>query len=850
MRSLLRCVILSVMTGTGPALASGSVTLLPGKVELTGARATQRLIVEKREGGAFAGDLTGRARFVSSNPRVATVDAGGVVRPVADGSAVITAVIDGAKASAPVRVHGTKKPFPWSFANHVMPLLTKMGCNSGACHGASAGKGGLKLTLRGYDPDADHATFTRQALGRRIVPSDPPRSLMLQKATGSIPHGGGRRFAVGSREYRVLEQWIAAGCPAPSPRDTRLQRLEVYPPEAILKAGQDQQVLVRAVFADGHTEDVTPWVKYTSVDDTVAAVDDHGKVSVRGSGEVPVTMWYLSKVAFARISAPFPKPVPAEAFARAERFNFVDDLVLKKLRALRIRPAGICSDEQFIRRAYLDAAGVLPTPEEVEAFVKECQAERNRAGGNGGNEETRGNGKTRELRAAPISSHFPISSFPPATRARLVDRLLERSEFADYWAYKWCDLLLVSTKKLPSKGMWSFYNWIRDGVAENKPWDRFVREVVTASGSTFRNGAANYYVLHKDPIELTETTSQAFLGMSITCARCHNHPLEKWTLDDYYGMANLFGRVRLKNGDLAGETLVLSGDLGDVPRIRTGVPLPPKPLDGRPIPLDAAGDRREHLAQWLTSPENPYFARSFVNRVWRNFMGRGLVEAEDDLRLTNPPSNEELLAALTRDFTSNGFDVKRLIRTVMTSAAYQRSSTPAKGSETDQKFYSSYIARRLPAEVLLDAISQATGAPTEFPGYPRGTRALQLPDSTVVSYFLTAFGRPERVQTCSCERQEEPNVAQALHLSNGETINGKLRAPGNALERVLKENLPDELLIERLYLIAFSRRPSPDEKSRVEKALGPLPTDPKARREAVEDLMSALLTSKEFLFNH
>jgi hypothetical protein len=795
-----------------PAAAADGLAILPASTTLSGPGASQRLVVETRSGGAFTGDLTPRARFVSSNPRIVMVDAQGTLRPVSDGAATVTAIVGQRRITSPVRVHGAKRPTGWSFANHVLPVLTKAGCNSGACHGASAGKGGLKLTLRGYDAAMDHATLTRQALGRRIVPTDPARSLVLQKAAMVIPHGGGMRFKVESPEYRMLYQWIAAGCPAPSPKEIPIRRLEVYPPEAVLKVGEKQQVVVRAVFSDGRTEDVTRWVKYGTIDDTVAGIDDEGTVTVKGSGEAAVTMWYLNKVAFARIASPYPNAVSPEVFSKAERFNFIDDLVLKKLQALRIRPAALSTDEQFIRRAYLDAAGILPTPEEVEAFVRDTGADK---------------------------------------RAALVDRLMTRSEFADYWAYKWSDLLLVSTRKLPSKGMWSFYNWIREGVAENKPWDRFVREIITASGSTLRNGAANYYVLHKDPIDLTETTSQAFLGMSITCSRCHNHPLEKWTLNDYYGMANLFGRVRMKNGDTAGETLVFAADSGDVPRLLTGVPLPPKPLDGTPIPLDAAEDRREHLARWLTTPENPYFARSFVNRVWRNFMGRGLVEAEDDLRLTNPPSNEELLAAVTRDFTSSGFDVRKLVRTIMTSAAYQRSSTPAKGSEADQKFYASYVPRRLSAEVLLDTLSQVTGAPTEFPGYPRGMRAMQLPDATVVSYFLTAFGRPERTQTCSCERQEEPNVAQALHLSNGDTINGKLRASGNTVERLLKEGLADDQLVERLYLLAFSRRPTDLERTRVRAALGgDFPKEGPARREVVEDLLSALLTSKEFLFNH
>jgi len=804
-------VIPALAAPKAPARGGGALVVLPPAVTLTGPHARQQLVVEARQAEAFAGDLTARARWTSSNPRVAAVTAGGVVRPVSDGAATLTAVVDGKRVTAAVTVRDVKKPFRWSFANHVQPVLTKAGCNSGACHGAAAGKGGLKLTLRGYDPDADHAVLTRQAWGRRIVPSDPPRSLLLQKPAGQIPHGGGVRFKPGSPEYGMIAGWIAAGSPAPAPSDTRVLRLDVLPRGAILKPGQEQQIIARATFSDGRTEDVTRWVKFGSSDDSVATVDDLGRVKVQGSGEAAITLWYLSQVAFARISSPFPNRLSSDVFARAERRSFVDDLVLKKLEALRLPPSPQATDAQFIRRAYLDAAGILPTPEEVEAF---------------------------------------LSDTAPDKRARLVDRLLERPEFTDYWAYKWSDLLLVSSRRLPMKGVVSFYNWIRDGVARNKPWNQFVREIVTASGSTLENGAANYYVLHKDPIDLTETTSQAFLGMSITCARCHNHPLEKWTQNDYYGMANLFGRVRLKNGELAGETLVFPADSGDLNHPRRGVPMPPKPLDAPAMALDSPEDRRALLGDWLTSAENPYFSRALVNRVWRNFMGRGLVEAEDDLRLTNPPSNDALLAAVTADFVKHGFDVKHLIRRIMNSAAYQRSSTPVPGNERDQKYYSTYIPRRLPAEVILDSVSAATGAPTEFPSYPRGTRALQLPDSQVASYFLTAFGRPLREQTCSCERQDEPSVTQALHLSNGSTINDKLRAQEGVLTRLLAEGLSDEQVLDRLYRIAFSRPPSAAEKARVLRALGPLGGDPKTRREAMEDLLSALLTSKEFLFNH
>jgi hypothetical protein len=842
---------LALLAGARPAAAlgaKGSIALLPGTITLTGPKARQRLLVEERAGAANTADLTSKARFISSNPRVAVVAPDGTVRPVADGTAVVTAVLGGRRGSAPVRVTGARGRFAWSFANDVEPVLTKMGCNSGACHGASAGKGGLKLTLRGFDPEADHATLTRQALGRRVVPTDPGRSLLLQKPSAAVPHGGGQRFKPDSTEYGLIYQWIAAGSPPPAASDAAITGLEVFPRDATLKPGQRQQVLVRARYSDGRTKDVSPWVKFGTSDDSVAGVDDSGLVTVKGSGEAAITLWYQSRVAFARIASPFPVRVAGDPWAKSERHNFVDDLVLRKLKALGIPPSAQATDAEFIRRAYLDAAGILPTPEETQRFLTESASAIRHPSSVGTNGARMTNDVSRiRNHAGPL---HPSSLSLHPSRAKLVDHLLSRPEFADYWAYKWSDLLLVSSRKLPAKAMWSFYGWIRDSVAENKPWDRFVRELLTATGSNLKNGAANYFVLHKDPTDLNETTSQAFLGMSLTCSRCHNHPLEKWTLNDYYGMANLFGRVRQKNGDTPGETLVFASDQGDFNHIRTGMPVPPRPLDAPGISLDTPGDRRAVLAEWLTSPKNPYFARSLVNRVWRNFMGRGLVEAEDDLRLTNPPSNEELLAALTQDFVSHGFDVKHLIRTIMGSAAYQRSSVARKENAHDQKYYSTYLPRRLPAEVLLDSISQVTGVPTDFAGYAKGTRALQLADSQVASYFLTAFGRPERVQTCSCERMEEPNIAQALHLSNGDTINGKLRAPGGTIDKLLAESLTDEALLERLYALAFARPPTPREREKILPVLREASADPKTRREAVEDVLAAMLTTKEFLFNH
>ena len=695
----------------------------------------------------------------------------------------------------------------WNFRNHVIPVLTRLGCNSGACHGALAGKGGFKLTLRGYDPEADFNVMTRQTAGRRVNLLDPPRSLLLLKPTMTIGHGGGERLTAGSLEYKVLSEWIAAGGPAPTEGDARIVGLEVSPRQLTLATGATAQLRVVARFSDGHREDVTRWVKYSTANAAVAAIDDDGGIKVAGPGETAISLWYQSNVAFARVTNPYPNAIAAEVFDRSPRHNYIDELVIARLRELRIAPSAQAGDAEFIRRAFLDATGTLPTVGEVSRFV-----------------------------ADPA----------PGKRAALVDQLLARPEYVDYWTTRHADTLLVSSRLLRENAMWSFHNWIRESVRTNKPYDRMVREIVTASGNTLENGAANYYVLHKETTELTENFSMAFLGMSITCARCHNHPLEKWTQKQYYQMANLFTRIGMKNGQRDGDVLVYSNPFGEINHPRLGKPLPPAPLDGQPLAFDAPVDRRDHLANWLTAPANPYFARSFVNRVWKNFMGRGLVEAVDDMRATNPPSNEELLTALTRDFTDRGFDTKHLIRTIMNSAAYQRSATPNETNADDERYYSRYVMRRLPAEVLLDAVSQVTGVPTPFPNIAPGTRALQIPDAKNNPYFLTVFGKPPRLITVDSERTAEPSVAQALHAINGETLNQKLRAPGGLIDSFVRHALSDEMALRHLYLAALGREPRPAEEKRLLTAL----RESDDRRQAIEDIAWAILTSKEFMFNH
>jgi hypothetical protein len=709
-----------------------------------------------------------------------------------------------------------------SFRNQVQPILAKFGCSSGACHGAAAGQGGFKLSLRGYDDEGDYLQITRSVLGRRVSLDEPARSLLLLKSTKAIPHKGGERFKTDSPEYKILAEWIAQGAPPPSEKDAQIERIEVTPAHIVLKPGQAQAFKVTAFFNNGRQEDVTRWAKYTAGNTSVAPVDDNGLVKVVGHGEGSITAWYLSRLAIATVTAPYEQPVAEAEFTAIPPRNFIDRLVLEKLRELNLPPSDRSTDSEFIRRAMLDTLGVLPTAEETRAFLAETT---------------------------------------PGKRDHLIDALLSRPEFTDYWAYKWSDLLLVNGNKLPEQPMWSYYQWIRRQVELNTPWDEFVRELVTSTGSTLANGAGNFFILHDEPTKIAETVSTAFLGMSIACAKCHNHPMEKWTNDQYFAFANLFSRVRSKNGSVNDERVVYADNTGDLVQPLRGKAQPPTPLDGAPGSLTSPEDRRLPLAQWLTAPENPYFARAITNRIWKNFFATGLVESVDDLRMTNPSSNEKQLSAAAGFLIQKQFDLKALMREILQSETYQRSSIARPENQDDTRFYARYYPRRLMAEVMLDAVSQVTAVPTTFRmdrrnankglgnSYPMGYRALQLPDSNTVSYFLASFGRPDRVTTCECERTNEPSMAQALHIANGDTLNTKLAAKGNAVDKLLSSGQPDAQIVEEAYLQALSRRPTAAERAGVLKVLAAA-AEPAEKRAVLEDVFWGLMSAREFLFNH
>ncbi len=716
---------------------------------------------------------------------------------------------------------------PVSFRNDVLPIFSKAGCNSGGCHGALAGKGGFRLSLFGYNPEADHFAITRESQGRRVEPGDPGLSLLLTKPTTTIRHKGGKRLNVGSQDYQTLAQWIAQGAPGPQSGDARVETLVLEAPTRPVQVGETLSIGVSATFSDGRTRNVTPWSKFTSTDETVASVDGQGRVTILGPGEGAITAWYSSRIVIARLTSPYSNSIPSAVYRVESRTNVIDERVLDQLEQLHLQPSPLAADATFVRRAFLDTIGRLPTPDEVVAFC---------------------------------------SDPAPDKHSRLADQLFARSEFVDYWTYKWSDILLVNGGRLRPDAVKAYYGWIRSRVADNTPWDQLVRQVVTARGSTVEDGASNFFAVHQDPEAMAENVSQAFLSLSINCARCHNHPLEKWTNDQYYQFANLFARVRAKGwgGDARsgdGKRTVFVEARGDLLQPRTGKPQPPAPLDAPALSADDPRDRREVLAEWLTAPGNPYFARSIANRVWANFFGIGLVDPVDDLRASNPAANERLLAALAAHLVDHHYDLRSLMRLILTSNTYRRSGEVLPGNRDDRRHYSRYFPRRLSAEVLSDAIADVTGVPdhytelalndgsTEATGaFTNVVRSLQLSDASVKSYFLKTFGRNQREITCECERSNQPSLVQALHLSNGSTINGKLESKAGRLSQLLAAQTDPNRLIEQAWMLCLSRPPNERERTAVLAAFAKAPAD--QQTQVAEDVFWSLLTSREFLFQH
>jgi Protein of unknown function (DUF1553)/Protein of unknown function (DUF1549) len=767
--------------------------------------------LELADGGRI--DLTRSAAFTSSDPAVARVEDGRVV-PTGDGAARVDIVAKDPTSgrdfqeSVPVVVRDFRVDRPLNFTNDVIPVLTKFGCNAGGCHGKATGQNGFKLSLLGFDPTADHDALVKEGRGRRIFPAAPAMSLLLTKPTGQSPHGGGRKFDTQSSAYKILLRWVAQGAPFGKSDDPTVARIEVSPSSPTMGRASRQQIRVVAHYTDGSEKDVTRAAEYKSQQPDILTVDPSGLVgTLDATGEGTVMVRYMGQVDVSRVSVPFGKTPPDSAYAHFQPSGFIDELVLKKWRKLGLAPSPICADEEFIRRASIDAIGTLPTPDEVRQFLGEAS---------------------------------------PDKRAHLVDRLLERNEYASYWAIQWGDLLRNKRRYGDGykRGTFAFAAWIRDAFVKNVPYDQFVRGILTAQGDVSDTPPVVWYREVRNVTHQVNDTSQLFLGTRIQCANCHHHPYEKWSQDDYWGFAAHFARLGQKQGAVANENAIFVRKDGGMNQPRTGRSMKPKPLGAPEADFVRGEDPRQKLVDWMTAPDNPYFAKSIANRMWAHFLGVGLVEAVDDMRVTNPPSNPALLDALARDFVAHKFDIKHLVRAIMTSRTYQLSAAPTSENEKDRQNYARYFPRRLPAEVLSDAMDTATGSPERFNGFPVGTRAIDLPDEAINSYFLDVFGRSQRETACECERSKAPNLAQVLHLMNSPETQNKIA--NGRVGRLIKDKKTDEEIARELFLWSFSRMPRSDE---LESVLGYV-RSAKDRKSAIEDVLWSLLSSKEFLFNH
>lgn len=789
-----------------PAPRLMEVKVFPPDVQLSSGPDFQGLVVQARYDDRTTRDATGRAEYRIENEGVAKW-VRGALRPVADGETRLIARLEGHEVVVPIRVAAVTNDPPVSFKLDVMPVFMKANCNSGGCHGSARGQDGFRLSLFGFDPDGDYFRLTRELAGRRIDLARPQDSLLLTKATGRVTHTGGKLFGDDTRLYETLLKWIRAGAPEDPANLPAPVALEVFPHEIVMEgSGRPQQLVARVKYSDGSDRDVTGEAVFLSSNPSSASVSDRGRVLSAKPGEAFVMARYATFTVGAHAIV-VPQGSPRD-LPEPPANNYVDRHINAKLGKLRIRPSETCDDAAFLRRAFIDIIGQLPSRAEYDAFMADAD---------------------------------------PAKRERLIDALLARKEFVELWVMKWAELLQIRTvvNQFSYKSVVLYYSWLQDRLAKNVPIDQIVRELLGASGGTFTNPATNYYEIEKDKLKLAENCAQVFMGMRLQCAQCHNHPFDRWTMDDYYGFAAFFSQVGRKNAEDPRERIVFNAGGGKTEHPVTKKDTPPRFLGGGPADADGK-DRRVVLAEWLTRPENPYFARNLANIIWAHFLGRGIVEPVDDVRVSNPPSNPELLDALAAKLVEYKFDFRRLIRDICGSRAYQLSTRPNETNGHDERNFSKAAIRRIRAEVLLDCISGVTDTKNKFRGLPEGARAVQIADGNTTSYFLTTFGRATRESVCSCEVVMQPNLSQALHLLNGETTHQKIRQ-GGVVAALIKEQSP-ALVIRELYLRCLQRAPTGEEEKDL---LAKVDAAPEAERQQVlEDIFWALLNSKEFVFNH
>lgn len=813
--------VVCVFVSPAWCLAAPPFRITPEDLKLNGNFAKAQILVtaQATEGKCdeHSDDLTRRATYASSSPNVVAVTPSGQVRALGNGTAQIHVTALGTTRTIPVQVAGVVAKPKVDFAAQVLPVISKAGCNAGACHASQYGKGGFKLSVFAFAPDEDYKAVARDNSCRRINLVQPEESLVLLKPTLHVPHEGGHRLKQGSTEYQILRQWIAEGAPRPDSRLPHVSHIQVSPSRRVGPVGFSQQLRVLATLTDGSVQDVTALARFHSMDEGVLEVAADGLVRAVGKGQGVALVQFGEQAQIATVVVPYSAHADLSGWKDQ---NFIDHIASLKFQELGISPSPLCDDATFLRRAYLDAVGTLPHVEDARAFLNDRS---------------------------------------PNKRQQLIDRLLgmgndpgknsHNNDYAAYWTLKWSDLIRSNSATIGEQGMWALYNWIKESFRENKPFDQFVRELLTAQGSTYSNGPANYYRIAHNPQELAEATAQIFLGVRLGCAKCHHHPYERLSQADYYGFAAFFARISTKGsqefGVFGNETVILTRQTGDVRLPRTGQIAPPTPLFSDPVPGESL-DRRQALAEWLTSSRNHFFARSIANRYADYLLGRGLVEPVDDIRDTNAASDPALLDALADDFIKSGFNLKHLLHTIMSSRLYQLDSQPTSANRADDRFYSFYHPKRLGAETLLDAIDDATGVPTKFRKVPLGTRAIELPDAQYNNYFLNTFGKPRREAVCECERVSEPNLAQALDTLNGDVLATKITDPRGRLARLLNAKEKSQKIIEELYLASLCRLPAPAEQDACRKMLAEAPS-PKA---FYEDLLWSLLNSKQFLFVH
>ncbi len=791
----------------------------PTTITLKGADDAQQLILTATLAGGKLQDLTGDVKYEAADPKIVRVTSAGRVIPLANGNTAVTVTFGDKTVKVPVTAEKCDLNLPINFGNQIVPIFTKLGCNSGGCHGKASGQNGFKLSLLGFEPEIDYTALVKEGRGRRLFPTAPDNSLLLLKATGGMAHGGGKRMEVNSDEYRLIRRWVAAGTPFGEPTDAKVTHITVYPDHRIMTRNNKQQFAVYAHYSDGAVEDITRRAQYESNEQEIAVVDAAGMVrTLAMSGEAAVMVRYQEYVNIFRATVPLGLPIPPYAF---EQKTLVDKFTTKKWEQLGLVPSELCGDEQFIRRLSVDLTGTLPTPTQVAAFVNDKD---------------------------------------PAKRDKLVDALIESPEYSYFFANKWSDVLRVKRRNEAGRatGTFGFHDWIRNAIADDKPYDKFARAILAATGDEDSNPPTVWYKELQQPEQFVDDTAQVFLGLRLACAQCHHHPYEKWSQDDYWGIAAFFGRINRKSIPMPGEAqqqqnthlAIFSKSSGTVQNKRTQQTAVMKVLEGQPLVVAGDQDPRQKLVDWMVDPGNRFFAKAVANRYWAHFFGRGIVDPLDDMRVTNPPSNPELLDGLAQDFVANKYSLKHLVKTIVKSRTYQLSATPNDFNKHDKQNYARYYPRRLSAEVLFDAVCQVTDSPTPFNGLPTDKhapkRAIMLPDESFQSYFLDVFGRPQRISACECERVSEANLAQALHLLNSDEIQSKLARAGARAEAMAKDPRPDVEKVDELFTWAFAHKPSDDQRAL---ALAHINKHATNKKLAYENILWALINTKEFVFN-